>query len=130
MDFIRTNKRYFITIIVGLVMAAIMCFSRDILSAEGTMVYHILSDAFAVPGLFILAAGILVMVSNEGLFNGISYGIKAVTKALTNRREPKMEESFYEYHTRKSGQERIRFGHLLIVGVVFVVISVILAMFS
>ncbi len=130
MDFIRTYKRYFITITVGLVMVAIMCFMRGILSAEGAMVYHLLSDAFAVPGLFILAAGILVMVSNEGLFNGISYGVRAVTRALTNRHEPKMEESFYEYNLRKSGQEHIRFGHLIIVGVMFIVISVILAMFS
>lgn len=130
MDFIKTYKRYFITIAVGLVMAAIMCFSRGILSAEGTMVYHLLSDAFAVPGMFILAAGILVMVSNEGLFNGISYSTQAIKKALTNRREPKMEESFYEYNLRKSGMEKVRFGHLLIVGAVFIVISVILAMFS
>lgn len=125
MDFIKNNKRYFITIAVGLVMAAWIFFTRDIPPVEGhNMTFHILSEALFVPGVFIFAAGILMWVSNEGVFNGVSYGLQALWKAFTDRKNPKMQESYYDYHIRKTGK-KVRFGHLLIVGSVFLVLSII-----
>ena len=125
MDFIKNNKRYFITIAVGLILAAWVFFTRDLEPVEGhNMTFHILSEALFVPGIFIFAAGILMMVSNEGIFNGVSYGLQAIWKAMSDRKNPKMDESYYDYHLRKSGH-KVRYGPLLIVGSVFLVLSII-----
>ncbi len=121
MEFFRNNKRYFITIAIGIVITAYLYFAEHLTS------FHDLASALFVPGVFLLAAGVLVLVANEGIFNGASYGLKAIWKALTDWKNPKMDESYYDYHMRKTGS-RVRFGHLLIVGAVFIALSILCVM--
>ena len=127
MDFISRNKRYFITILIGIIMVVIISLSRGILAVESKeAVLFILSDACAIPGIFILAAGILLMVSNEGLFNGISYGFKALTKALKRNPEERKMEDYHEYYSKKT-EKKISFGHLILTGGILIIISILCA---
>lgn len=129
-DFLKNNKRYFITVAIGLAVATVVCIYRGLLSPENDgQVLLILSDACAVSGIILTGVGLLVMVSNQGLFNGISYGLKSAVKALSGRpdgRDGKMEEDFYEYNARKLS-DKVRFGHMVAVGAAFIIFSIIFA---
>ena len=128
MDFFKDNKRYFITFAIAAIVAALIYFNRDLQPiADNNMTLHALADALFVPGVMLFGFGTFLLVSNEGIFNGVSYGLKAIWKALTDIKNPKMDESYYDYHVRKTGHH-VRFGHYMIVGGIFIVASVIVAM--
>ena len=127
MEFFNKNKRYFITTAIGLVVTALLYFGRELPQIKDyNMVFYKLSEALFVPGVFIFSLGIMVVVANEGLFHGVTYSAQALWKALTDRKNPKMDESFYEYRTRKTGEPG-RFGYMLIIGAVFILLSIAVA---
>ena len=128
MDFISENKRYVIPSMIGLVVAIGICFANDIFALETSAeVFTVLSNAFAIPGFVIFGIGILLWVTNEGLFNGISYGLKTVGRSFTARKGEKIkDEEFYEYNARQKSKCHT-FQHLLIVGGAFILVSVVFA---
>lgn len=126
MELIKDNKRYVITAGIGLVLAIIVCLTNDIFSADNLQtVYRILSDACFIPGVLILGIGVLVFVSNEGLFNGISFGLKTLGRSLSAQKGEKIrEEDFHEYNQRHREKQR-KVSHLFIVGGIFLILSII-----
>ena len=41
-----------------------------------------ISDGFAIPGLLLTCSGLLLIISNEGAFDGISWGLRFAIKTL------------------------------------------------
>ena len=126
MDFIREYKTYFITAVIGLVVSVFTCVSRSIFEAEtATDVFTILSDAFFIPGALFLCLGLILYAANEGIFNGLSYGMKVLGRSLFAKKHEKViNEEFHEYHARVS-KKKTKIKHFLIVGAVNVVISIV-----
>lgn len=126
MDFIVEHKRYFITAAIGLVVSVFICLSRSIFGAEtAAEVVTILSDAFFVPGILFLCIGLFLFAANEGIFNAISYGMKILGCSFRGKKDEKIiDEEFHEYHARVS-QKKSKVKHFLLVGVVYVVISIV-----
>ena len=126
MDFISEHKNYVITAVIGLVVSIWICVSRSIFAAETVAdVFTILSDAFFIPGALFLCSGLFLYASNEGIFNAISYGMKILGRSLRNKKDEKIiNEEFHEYHARVS-QKKTEVKHLLFVGAINVVISII-----
>ena len=126
MDFITEYKEYVITTAIGLAVAAWTCISRSIFTAETVEdVFTILSDAFFVPGILFLCIGLILVAVNEGIFNAISYGMKILGRSLFAKKDEKIiEEEFHAYHARVS-KKKIKVKHFLLVGAIYVVISVI-----
>ena len=80
--------------------------------------YRILSDFFAVPGLFCLFFGALRWMAGQGAFQGVSYLLKNAFCLLTFReREP-----YQPQETKKSGS-----GFLLTTGAVLLAAAGIFA---
>ena len=128
MDFISQNKRYVIPSVIALIVAIVICIKSDIFALETSAeVFTVLSNACAIPGGVLFGIGIILWVTDEGLFNGISYGMKTVGRSLTARKDEKIkDEEFYEYNARQK-EKNHEFKHLLIVGGVFVILSIIFA---
>jgi hypothetical protein len=64
-------------------------------------------------------------VSDEGLFNGIAYGLKTAGRALTAKKGEKIkDEDFHEYNSRML-EKKHSIAHFIVVGLIFIVISVI-----
>lgn len=126
MDFISEHKPYFITAVIGITVSIWTCFSRSIFEAETVAdVFTILSDAFFIPGILFLCIGLILLAVNEGIFNAISYGMKILGRSLFAKKEEKIiNEEFHEYHARVS-KKKIAMDHLLIVGGINVIISII-----
>ena len=126
MDLIREYKEYAITAMVAFGVSILIALSRGIFQQdEIDMVITIISDAFFIPGVLLICVGLIVYASNEGLFLSISYGFKAIGRTITAKKDEKlMDEKYHEYYARQI-QKKAKCKHFLLVGLAFVVISLI-----
>ena len=116
--------KYFITVGVGLVLALIVANAKDLFAQTGlSVIYQILSDCFLIPGVVIAGMGLLLFASNEGVFDGISYGFKVIAQMFKRKPTP-VKQSYFEYREEK-GRNKLTFGFLLICGAAFFAVSII-----
>lgn len=126
MDLIREYKEYAITTAIALAVGVLIALSRGIFQEdELDMIITIVSDAFFIPGVLLICVGLIVYVSNEGLFLSISYGFKAIGRTITAKKDEKlMEEKYHEYYARQM-EKKTKCKHFIIVGLAFVVVSLV-----
>lgn len=120
----RKNLNYIIVSIIGILIAVSIFTSRNLLDASNIKdITYILSDGFLLPGVLIIGVGILIIVSNGGIFDIFTYSLKKMraTKMFGEKRSQAFN-SFYDYRVSK---EKAPFGFLIIVGGVFFGLSVI-----
>ena len=114
--------KYLITFTLGILLAFVIMALKDIFhSASVKDIFHILTDAFFVPGVLIACFGVLVIATNGGTFDMLAYGVmQFFRKDPTNRKY----KTFYDY---KKAQEdkKIEFWYLIIVGAILIGISLI-----
>lgn len=80
--------------------------------------YRILSDIFAVPGLFCLFLGALRWLAGQGAFRGVGYVAKNALRLLTFQQV----KPYQPKETKKTGS-----AGLLVVGVIFVAVAGVFA---
>ena len=115
-------KKYLIAITCGLLLTCWVLYIKDIFAqTELTMIFHILTDAFFVPGILIVCAGGLVFVSNEGAFDGVTFAMTSFFDVFRKKKKNKFT-TYYDYKQSKGDRDR-SFGFLLITGSVFLAIS-------
>ena len=118
----RALKKYFITLLVGMVGVIAILASKDIFAQTVQKdVYHILCDAFFVVGVLIECVGLLIFSSNEGTFDIIVYGVSSFVDMFKKQPNRKYE-TFYDYRVARQ-DKKIKFAYLLIVGLVFLAVS-------
>lgn len=117
-------KDYLITAAVGLTIAGFILFYKNVfMCKEAIDVFHILCDAFFVPGMLIFGFGLLVVASNGGTFDMLTYGVMRFFTFFKKDLSAKYK-TFYDY--RKAQQDSPRkFMFLILVGIFFIAISVI-----
>ena len=116
--------KYFVTVGVGLIIALWVAISNGLFSQTDIMViYQILSDSFLVAGVLVAGFGLLLFVSNEGVFDGLRYGFKVLAQMFKRHPTP-VKETYYDYRTAK-GRNKISFGYLVICGVGFLAICIL-----
>lgn len=117
--------KYIITIGIGLVIALIIANSKNIFSETNNKnIYHILSDSFFVPAIIITGFGLLIYVSNEGIFDGLTFAIMSFIQMFKKKLEKKYD-SFYEYKERKKANKMpVKF--VLISGLILMAIAIIM----
>lgn len=121
--------RYGITILVGTLLAFWVCQTRGGVP-EGIALldrYRILSDTFIVPGMLLLMAAALVLVSNNGAFDGIGFALsRTICRLIPGRALSSKHETYGEYLERKHGEKRITgYSCLVVVGAVFLAIGLV-----
>lgn len=117
--------KYGICSAVCLAYAAFHCFSRGITQMSAVDLYRTVSDGFTVPGMLCVFAGLLVWLSNEGVFNGIGYVLKYAAKSLmffTRRGEV---EKYSDYVESRKDKEITGYSFLFVVGGICLVIAVV-----
>ena len=86
-------EKYIITLAIGLAIAFLIAVSKDIFNQESKKdIFHILSDAFFVPGIIITGVGLLVVVSNEGAFDGVAFAMIKFANLFTGKNDKKYLE--------------------------------------
>lgn len=82
-------------------------------------------DAFFVPGIIMLAFGGLLFASTHGAFDMLKFGMIEFFGLFRSAKTKRKYKDFYEY--KKSKEDRkFTFVHQIIVGALFVVISIVL----
>ena len=118
-------KKYLITLFVGFVVAGGIAISKNVFSLDvGADLFHVLSDSFFAVGALMACFGGIVFVSNEGAFDGISYGLTSFLDIF--RKEKKnVFKDYFEYKQSK-GERNHSFGFLLVCGLFFLIIFAIM----
>ena len=115
--------RYLISTAVGLVLAFVIMLAQNIFGQEkGSDVFRILSDSFFASGVLLTGAGLLLFVSNNGMFDMLSYGITTFFVARKKNVKERKYKDYYEYKQAKSEKKR-SCAYLLIVGLTFIAIA-------
>ena len=87
--------------------------------------YRILSDAFTIPGVVLMLCSLLVFVSNQGIFDGISYALRYAVRSLIPGLGHK-QERYSDYIERKREKGGIAgYAFLFHVGLVFCLIALV-----
>lgn len=121
----KTILRYSITFSIGLIASFLIMLSKSIFSQESSKeVYKILTDAFFVSGVVICGYGLLVMASNGGTFDMLTYGVKRFFSLFQKDISKIKHKTFYEYRMAKQ-ENKNPFWYLVIVGLVLIGISMI-----
>lgn len=116
--------RYIITLLIGLACAFLICVFKGIFSSTSPNdVFHILTDAFFVPGVILICFGVLIIATNGGTFDMLSYGV-IMFISLFNKGTERKYKTFYDYKEAKKDRKG-GFGYLLIDGCILTAISMI-----
>lgn len=116
--------RYLIAAAIGLAVAGLVLYTYGFFAMEtATLRLRCLCDAFTIPGVLLFSVGCLIWISQQGMFDFLSY----TGKVLFDKFRPHAEMVRYgdyvveKNENRKSGG----FGFLLITGAAFIAIALI-----
>ena len=116
--------RYGITELIGALIALAIMLSKNVFGQDNPVdVMHILSDAFFVPGILLCCVGLLVFVTNGGVFDMLAYGVILIRDGLRRDVSKRTYKTFYDYKQSRKDKKR-GMAFLLIVGLVYVAVSV------
>ena len=125
----KTLKKYLITLGVGLILVFLIISSKGIFDVtDAKSVFHILCDAFFAIGCTMAGIGLLVYTSNEGVFDGLVFGVTSFFNMFRKNYEKKYKD-LYEYKESKASK-KYSFGFLLICGMALLAVSVVMYLFS
>lgn len=118
--------KYGITALIGALMVFIVMRNYGYADAA-TQVDKvlILSNAFTIPGVILIMVGFLVMASNEGAFNGISYAMSYAVRMLIPGGGAAKQEKYGDYVMRRREKEKAKVGFIFLVGLVYLVVAIV-----
>ena len=123
---IRTVRKYVIATVIAIGLGYLF-YKNEGYAATLPAVdrYHILCDAFMMPGLLLIMFGVLVWIANTGFFDIFAFSVKKVIRLMIPALEYS-KEKFQEYRERKNAEGRVRgYAFLFIVGGVFTLIGAV-----
>jgi len=118
-------KKYLITMGAGLLAVLLIAIAKDVfIQTDPKTVFHILCDAFFAIGVVMTGVGLLIFTTNEGVFDGLVYGVSlfiGMFKKDLNRKY----KNLYEYKESRAGK-KVAFGFLLICGLIILAIAFVM----
>ena len=117
--------KYLVVTVFGLVITLFILLSRDVFhQTDSKVIFHILSDAFFIPGILITCVGLLVFSSNQGSFDMIIYGFKSFINIFRKDLNARKHKTFYDYKEAKKDNKR-SFGYICLVGLGFLAVTAV-----
>lgn len=121
-----------VVFIIGLLMAYSVCSSSEIFSQPKAEVMKILSNAFFLPGVVFFGLGLLIFISNFGIFDIFDFSAKQMFAQIGSKASVKEKRAefrkkypdFYTYTTEKK-KRRAQYTFMLLPGFLFILLSVI-----
>lgn len=118
------NQRSIISDLTMGMMLAMVVYMFN--SSREISIIHLLSDCFFVPAIVLLGFGGIRFCTSRGALDMMGYGFKTVGEMFTKAgRLDGPDEDYFEYCQRKAA-ERKPFGHYLVSGGIFLLLSIIL----
>lgn len=121
----RALKKFFITMVVGLLLTGWIAVSRGLMEqVEPVKIYHILCDSFFAVGILVSSVGSLIFVSNEGAFDPLIYGVRSFINIFRKRNKRKME-TYYDFRMARA-EHKFPFLFILLCGMILLAVSVVM----
>ncbi len=121
----KTFVKYLITFGVGFFLSFLVMYSKNLFgTTDPATIFHILSDSFMVAGVMLGGLGLLVFVSNEGVFDILIFGTKQFFGFFRKAKTQKFAD-LYEYKEAKA-QKKLKFGSILVCGAFFLIASAVM----
>ena len=120
--------KYGITTAIGLAIAYLVCELKDLWKMTCRKdIYHVLCDAFTLPGTLIFCLACLVWLANKEYFVSLGYAFSRAAKALVPfGRTHEKHETFHDYVLRKREKEPVKgYGFLFVVGLAFLALALL-----
>ena len=116
--------KYSVISAIGLMMSYIVMNNYGFFEAQDLAYrYRVLCDAFTIPGVIFIMCGALVWISQQGMFDTLSYAGKMVMDQFRREHE---HTKYVDYvlekrETRRQGG----FAFMIITGLAFVAVSLV-----
>ena len=125
----RTLLLYGITTLIAGAICLIIASIRGVFTVNdsNTVIHYLVDSAFTV-GVIIFCLGLLVFVSNLGAFSMLRYGIYRFATLFRHDPAKIKFRTYYDY-VQATKEKNTPYGFLLIVGGLYIVISLILLLF-
>lgn len=118
-------KKYLITILIGLVFAFLIAYTRGVFEQETKKdVFHVLCDSLFIPGVLLAGFGGLIFVSNEGAFDGLTFALSSFFKMFSAKGHER-PKSYKDYKDEK-GKKKTPMAYILLSGLFLLVLSIIM----
>ena len=126
-SWVKNPLKYGLTTAVGALLAwAVLDLHGFAAAADTASRLRILADAFTIPGTVITLFGVLVILSNEGAFEGVSYVIGYGLRMLIPGRALERPQSYADYVLDRREKGKLTgFGFLFVVGGVFLLLAIV-----
>ena len=124
------RKVYIITIIVASLMVVLFGYIMKVWGFSTTKeLFAKLSDTFLIPGILLLAYGIIRFAGNHGFFDGFGYS-KNLIRRLYSKDIMEEKEDYYEYKVKKALIQREFIPYILIGGILLVLSVICIIVYS
>lgn len=118
-------KKYAITLTIEVILTALLAWSMEIMDQTALVnIFHILCDSFFVVGMTTTGIGALVFVSNEGVFDGLIFGMRSFIN-IFKKNAPRSTETYYDFRMSRA-EHKFGFVFLLICGLIFLAIAIVM----
>lgn len=91
---------------------------------EAFRIYAAICDGLFISGVLCLSVGGLIFVHNNGFFDILFYGMFRFVTLFMKKRKHNYE-TFYDYRVARAEKPKAEFLYLLVVGLAFVLVSLI-----
>ena len=110
-------KYIIVTIIGGLMTLSVFSYKNLSSATNSKDIVMILSDGFLLPGVIILGVGLLIAVSNGGIFDIFTYTLRKMRETIIlGEKRSKEYNSYFDYRMSK---EKAKCAFLIIIGGLF-----------
>ncbi len=127
MDVLKKLRKYIIVTIIGVLLTFFICWLKDFsFVMEEQRMYKVLSDATFFSAVILIGFGLMISLSNFGLFTSVSYSMKRFFTVFSKNGTEKRKNmpSYYEYRSVKLEHE-VSGAFMYIPGLLFFVVSII-----
>lgn len=116
--------KYLIPFLICSIFTVVILATRGSFVKTGKTLMGELSDAFFVPGVITLGIGLLVMATNGGAFDMLSFGVLKLFDLLKRDLTKVKYRTFYDYRQAQKEKKR-SFLYVVLIGAGFVLVALV-----
>lgn len=119
-------KAWMMPIAAGVIIWVLMAISKGLFVSDTAKdcIRHV-SDCFAVPGILLSCIAAMSWAGSQGAFDMLGYGTKSFLGLFSKSIRAELPKSYYDYKKQADNKGRKWLVKLLIVGVGFIMISIV-----
>ncbi|MCR5490622.1 MAG: DUF3899 domain-containing protein [Bacilli bacterium] len=94
-------------------------------NSEASKNFFLLTNGFFGSGIICTGVGLLILASNGGAFEMLVYGVSRFISLFRKDHNKVKYRTYYDYHAARSAEPKHSFLYLVIVGLIYIGISMI-----